>query len=292
MSKRSCINTILISILCIALITIVFCMLKIMPMYATWQYGNKTMALELPVIYEPTLVTIELSYGNTPPSDIKIRLDNKSIVKCVQELDEKNKILKVSYDTNNFGQTHTLTLTPQDNYEMTYKIIKEPSISYVSNSIKQYIDQNNDYWLAIYGKYDTIDNANVKLIVQATSKQADGKESKPMIYDLGIEYGKTTYINVSEVLRVKKIDPETITNININMGINISRTEYPELYDRILKYQDKNSDNMTYYSYTNYDLTWIDWPNYNPAEKNVYDLTQTVKYLELRVPGYKKQNSN
>ena len=76
------------------------------------------------------------------------------------------------------------------------------------------------------------------------------------------------------------------------MGINISNKDYPELYDRIKLYQDKNSDNMTYYTYTNYDFIWSDWPEYNQSEKNVYDMSATTKYLELKVPGYKQNNNN
>ena len=200
MKQKIYINIIMISVLCTALIAIVFCILKIMPLYASWQYGNKITTLELPIISEPTLVTIELKYGNTPPSDVKIKLENKTVIKTVQELDEKNKILRVSYDTNNFGKQHILTLTPQDNYEMTYTIIKEPSISYTTNSIKCYKNHNGDYWLAINGKYDTMDTVNIKLIVQARGETTEGKEFKPVIYDIDLLHGKTTYINASAII--------------------------------------------------------------------------------------------
>ena len=49
---------------------------------------------------------------------------------------------------------------------------------------------------------------------------------------------------------------------------------------------------MTYYTYTNYDFIWSNWPEYNQSEKNVYDMSATTKYLELKVPGYKQNNNN
>lgn len=280
------VNGILITTLCIAITVIFVYVRKIMPLYASWQYANKTMTLDLPVTSEPKLVTIELQYGNKPPSDVKIKLENKTIIKTVQELDENNKILKISYDDNNFDKQHILTLTPQDNYELTYKIITNPSISHTSNNIKCYKNQNGDFWLAINGKYDTMDSVDVKLIVQATGK-ANNTEFKPILFDTTLPKD-TVNINISEILRAKKINPDTLTKISINMNAEISRIDYPELYDKIMLYQDKNIENSTYYTYTNYNLKLSDWPDYNKDENNIYDMSKTTEYLELKDPNYKK----
>ena len=288
------VNAFLIALLCCAIIFLIHCILQFMPLYGVWQYETRLNHLTLPTITEPTFVNIELKYMNKPPTDIEITVDGKSLIEYVIETDEINKTINVTYDSNELNANYELTLMPHDNYEITYSITTEPSMLYMISKIEPYTAANGDRWVAITGSYDQLPDAPISVFASLEGKTGERYGYRPTVYDLSIPTGKTIYLNISEIIRAKKIIDTDLRDFEVNLGVRISYEENPELLTRLAQYKRMKEprDGVEYYVHDSFSMRWSDWPEYNEAEDKCYDMTDTMTYIELKVPHYQQNQES
>ena len=126
-----------VNIICLCLMTIcvagaIFCLAKLLPMYANYEYETSLNTLDLPKVTVPTDISITIAYENNPPTDIKIINTNlKGSWDCTVTPDDKKKQLYVLFSTDIPSENYKLQLMPQDNYELGYIVRSEPSKDYI-----------------------------------------------------------------------------------------------------------------------------------------------------------------
>lgn len=107
----------------------IFCILRLMPMYADYSYRTGLETLHLPEIEKPCRAHIRILYSGSIPSDIIATAGGRSYGNpYAMTVDEDSKLIDILWDIQAPGSDYCIVLRPEDNSFLDYSIEIMPSV--------------------------------------------------------------------------------------------------------------------------------------------------------------------
>lgn len=269
-------NAVCIIFVCCGIAVIAYCLHGLMPLYGDFQYQNRLNHLQLPEITEPSIVEIQITYINKKPIDLKIQNGEKYVQDVKVQEDPDNKSIYVTFDTQTASADYMLSLLPQDNYELQYKITQSPSLLYMSNTVDFYKDAYGDLWVDLTPSYPYIGEEKIYCFITL-----NGDGYAPTIYDARMEQNKLVSLNLSELIRTKNIDLAKCREITVTFSAN----------SKIDPNGDTKLDNMNMVS-DRRNLRLDRWPKYDSMIHHDFSLTDTINYMTNERYGSRPKESD
>lgn len=236
----------------------ILCLTILFPRYADFKYQTSMNRLKLPDITEPCNVNIEILYFNNRPEKIKITNDNIPAhdINIIDDYSEKKVIINL--DTNILSDKYELTVLPADNFELKYRISKQPSRKYIIYDINQFRDEKNNLWLDFVASFRHIPD-NIYCIIKVR-----GPKYTRYLYEYEINQHDRYRLNLSELAEKQNIDLDKCTEFEITFSVknNIDADGNELIIPSVYQTFDRYS-----------------WPVYNPDEYHDFNNSDTFNYL-------------
>lgn len=241
------------------LVSFAICLSMIIQIYASYKYQTSVSKLKLPFMTGPCNINILIEYQGRAPDEITLTdlSTNEEIQDLIITNDIIDKQLNIKYDTNEININYELAVWPADNYELKYTINREPSDKYMRFDADFYTDNKNDLWFNIACAFEKYPEDLDFSITARTQNHGD------IIIADKISQNIKHEINLSELARRK--------------GIKINQTSEFRI---AVSVPDDFNNNTTEPVKREINISYTDWPAYDPSSNHIYSLYDTNKYLE------------
>ena len=232
----------------------IICLMILFPLYADFKYQTSINYLEIPDVIEPCYVKIEITYQSERPEKIQITNDKIPVTNIDIIDDFANKKLTLGFDTDILSDKYVLAILPEDNFELKYKITKEPSYKYIIYDKMLYRDDKDNLWLDFITSFRRVPS-EMRCVIQGR-----GPKYTPIIFETSVKQNKRYCLNLTELAKQQKIDLSKCNELTLSISIDKSSTDLfvPSIYENI---------------------TLEQWPAYNATEYHSFSLDDTQHYI-------------
>ncbi len=196
------------------LAVITACVIRLMPLYAEYSYETKINTLNLPKLSGPSEVSLVIYYQHEMPTDIQIRNTTNNIQYEYTADDSVPGQISLICDLQDTSLAYQLTLIPQDNYALDYKVDVQPSRNDIPCTIRTSVNSRNQMLVTINADY-IYNQDDIKCYIDA---QGDRFSKTSETYVL--ERNKDFTVNLSDIYGDNVANIQKVTVFVYQMGID------------------------------------------------------------------------